>query len=168
MVSATSIRLNPKEKILIVGIGNKLLGDDGFGPYVVELLESAKLSPNIDTSDFGTAGITKATDLKGYDRVIFVDAIQRGEDPGAIHREDFTPIQVKDIKPDQSIVQLSLHEAKLEELLSFAKAIGSLPKKITVIGCEPKVLEPRIGLSPEVEQAAQNIAELILGGQKRS
>lgn len=168
LASATSIRLNSEEKTLIAGIGNKLLGDDGFGPYVIELLESAKLSSNIETLDFGTAGITKATDLKGYDRVIFIDAIQRGGDPGAIYREDFTPNQVKDIKPDQSIVQLSLHEAKLEELLSFAKAIGSLPQKITVIGCEPEVLEPRIGLSPGVEQAARNVAELIVRGQERS
>lgn len=162
MASADAIKIDPEEKILIVGIGNKLLGDDGFGPHVIELLESAEQQSNIEISDFGTAGIGKATDLKGYERVIFVDAMQKGGDPGKIYLQDFTADDVEDLNAEESIVQLSLHEAKLEELLTFAKAIDSLPQRITVIGCEPKVLEPRIGLSPEVEEAARKVAQMIL------
>lgn len=157
----TAIRSSPKERVIIVGIGNKLMRDDGFGPHVVELLEANRLPSNVEIRDFGTAGITAATDLKGYDWVIFIDAIHRGGDPGTVYREDLTVNEVENLKPAQEFVRLSLHEARLEELLSFAKAISSLPPRITVIGCEPKVLEPGIGLSSEVEQTAQKVARLI-------
>lgn len=160
----TTIRSGHGERVIIIGIGNKLMRDDGFGPRIVELLEASRLPSNVEIRDFGTAGITVATDLKGYDWVIFVDAMQRGGDPGTVYREDLTANEVENLKPEQEFVRLSLHEARLEELLSFAKAIGSLPPRITVFGCEPMVLEPGIGLSFEVEQTAQRVARLIVEG----
>ncbi|MGQ9468302.1 MAG: hydrogenase maturation protease [Nitrososphaerales archaeon] len=158
----TIIKDNKKERIIIVGIGNKLMGDDGFGPYVVKLLENTTLPTKVEIRDFGTAGITVAKDLEGYDRVIFIDSMKRGESPGTIYYETLIADEIEPIKPDQELVRLSLHEAKLEELLMFAKAIGTLPPKITVIGCEPKALEPCIGLSSEVKGAVQKVLDLIV------
>ena len=63
------------KRILVAGIGNRLMGDDGFGPRVIDILESMELPENVEVRDIGTAGITIATDLSDYDFVIFLDTM---------------------------------------------------------------------------------------------
>ncbi len=148
------------KKILIAGVGNKLRGDDGFGPRVVELLSREKLPENVEVADYGTGGFMLASDLGDYDFAIFVDVIQREEKTGDLQIIELSAV---DISSDLNVeVTFSLHEARVEEMLIFAKKLGTLPEKVVIIGCEPESLGLRLGLSPRVEEMARKAAEIIL------
>jgi hydrogenase maturation protease len=148
------------KKVLIAGVGNRLMSDDGFGPRVIDILSSAPLPKNVEARDIGTAGLTIATDLSEYDLVVFVDSVNMEGEPGQLHKSG---IMVEEVGGD--IVELSrftLHEVGLEGLLKFAKAIGALPPRVILIGCKPKAFGPSLELSPEVEDALHRAAEMAI------
>ena len=148
-------------RILVAGVGNKLMGDDGFGPRVVELLSSRSLPENVDLKDLGTSGITAAMEIEGYDLVIFLDSMKMEGDPGTIRQVE---IDVHDMTEQDvlGLTEISLHEAGLEELIKFSKAIGTIPPRIILIGCKPKIIRPGIELSDEVEQASHEAEKKVL------
>jgi hydrogenase maturation protease len=148
------------KKVLIAGVGNRLMGDDGFGPRVIDLLSSTSLPDNVEARDIGTAGLTIATDLGEYDLVVFVDSVNIEGEPGQFHKSG---IMVEEGGGDPAeFSRYTLHEVGLEGLLKFAKAIGVLPPRVILIGCKPKVLGPSLELSPEVEDALHRAAEMVL------
>lgn len=147
-------------RILVAGIGNRLRGDDGFGPRVVDLLSSRKLPDGVDARDFGTAGLTIATELSDYDAAIFLDSAESEGDPGSLQR---SRLEVEaGIDESAELARLTLHEVGLEGLLKFSKSIGTLPGKVYLIGCKPKILVPTLELSPEVEAAVEEAASMVL------
>ena len=149
-----------KNKTIIAGIGNRLLSDDGFGPRVIDLLNKLELPTHIETRDMGTAGLTIASDLADYQRAIFLDAIEMEGDPGRIEKNK---LKIKD--SNDEIIDLSrmtLHDAKLEGLLKFAKAINTLPEEVILIGCKPKSLEIGLTLSNEVEAATHEAVKIVM------
>ena len=146
-------------RILVAGIGNRLLADDGFGPRVVDLLSERELPDVVDVRDFGTAGITIATDLADYDAVIFIDSMDHEGNPGSLYESSMTVEEgVEDVA---EIAKLTLHEVGLEGLLRFSKAIGTLPADIFLIGCKPRTLEPSLELSTEVETALESAVTIV-------
>ncbi len=148
------------KKVLIAGVGNRLMGDDGFGPRVIDLLSSAPLPENAEARDIGTAGLTIATDLSEYDLVVFVDSVNMEGEPGQLHKSGImVEEEVGDIA---ELSRFTLHEVGLEGLLKFAKAIGSLPPRVVLIGCKPKAFGPSLELSPELEDALHEAAEMAL------
>ncbi len=150
-------------KILVAGIGNKYMGDDGFGPRVIETLMARNLPEDVEARDAGLCGVTLAPDLNDYEFAIFVDAVEKGGKPGTIYRTEIKAEQVEELKPGEAMSSftLSVHEILLEELLRFAKAIGTLPPRTIIIGCE--ILEIKLGesLTREVEAGVQSAVELI-------
>jgi hydrogenase maturation protease len=156
----TSLKGSLTKKILIAGVGNRLMGDDGFGPRVIDLLSSAPLPKNVEARDIGTAGLTIATDLDEYDLVVFVDSVNIEGKPGQLYKSG---IMVEEEEGDAAeLSRFTLHEVGLEGLLKFAKAIGVLPPRVILIGCKPKALGPSLELSPEVENALHRAAEMAL------
>jgi hydrogenase maturation protease len=150
-------------KIFVAGVGNQYLGDDGFGPRVIEELLTRELPENVEARDVGLCGITLAPDLSDYDHIIFADAVNTGGKLGTIYRTEIKAEEVDGLKPGgPNPFNISVHEARLEELLSFAKSIGTLPPTIVVIGCE--VLDAQLGeeMSPEVATAIHSAVEIIL------
>jgi hydrogenase maturation protease len=148
------------KKTIIAGIGNRLMGDDGFGPRVTDLLTQIVLPDHIEVRDMGTAGITIASDLAEFTRAIFVDAMEMDGSPGEIW---VSRLHVD--SPTEYIIDLSrttLHAAKLEGLLKFAKAVDTLPEEVYLVGCKPKSTEVGIELSREVEEATHLAVEKIL------
>ena len=145
--------------ILVAGIGNRLIRDDGFGPRVVDLLSDRDLPDNVDVRDFGTAGMTIATDLADYDAVIFIDSMDHDGEPGSLYKSRLVVEEgAEDIG---ELARLTLHEAGLEGLLRFSKSIGTLPDDIFLIGCKPKTLGPSLELSSEVEAALENAVAIV-------
>ncbi len=146
-------------RILVAGIGNRLIADDGFGPRVVDLLSERELPDYVEVRDFGTAGMTIATDLADYDAVIFIDSSDHEGEPGSLYK---TRLLVEEgVEDIGELARLTLHEAGLEGLLRFSKSIGTLPDDIFLIGCKPKVLGPSLELSPEVEAALGNAVAIV-------
>ncbi len=147
-------------RILVAGIGNRLMGDDGFGPRVIDLLSTFGIPKGVVLRDFGTAGLTIASDLEEYDLAIFLDSADVEGEPGVIFK---TEMVVEGGLDDMAeISRFSLHEVGLEGLLRFSKAIGTIPSKVILVGCKPKVIEPSLELSPEVEEATHRAAEMVL------
>lgn len=123
-------------RVLVAGVGNVLRGDDGFG--VVVLRELQKRDAQIDGVTFfesGIAGISLVQQLMdGYDALILIDAIDRGAAPGALLV----------LEPDRSSLgarpsvreSTDLHQADPEAVLRMAHAIGVLPPRIWIVGCQ--------------------------------
>lgn len=150
-------------QIFVAGIGNKYMGDDGFGPRVIEELLTRELPGDVEARDVGLCGITLAPDLGDYDLVIFADAVNTGGKLGTIYRTEIRAEEVEALKPEgPNPFNISIHEARLEELLSFAKTIGTLPPRIVVIGCE--VHDTQLGeeMSQEVATAIYSAVDIIL------
>ena len=149
------------KKILVAGVGNRLRGDDSFGPRVIDLLSDCILPENVMLWDLGTAGLTVASDLSEYDFIIFLDAIEGGGEPGTLYKREITVEEVS-VEGVTDLITLSLHEAGLEGLLKLAKALGTLPPRSIIIGCEPKSVELGLELSEEVEAAAKKAVSIVM------
>jgi hydrogenase maturation protease len=145
------------EHVLILGLGNPLLGDEGIGVRVVEELKRLELPEGVTVVEGGTAGLGLIGLMEGYRRVIIVDAADMGHPPGRVVR--FTPpeAQFKTAK-----APLSLHQIGLGEVLALANTLGVAPAEPTIIGVQPSRIEEGIGLSPEVEGAIPQIIRIIL------
>ncbi|MDH3974589.1 MAG: HyaD/HybD family hydrogenase maturation endopeptidase [Deltaproteobacteria bacterium] len=152
--STTSFRTDQK-KILIAGLGNTLLGDEGVGVKIIESLEKrVHLPQNISLLDGGTAGYTLIDCMKDYEKVILIDAVRGGARPGTVYRLSFDDI----IRRPE--LKLSGHQIDLPEVLMLAKQLGELPQ-IVLIGIEPENMEYGMELSLKVSRATREVMEEI-------
>jgi len=151
-------------RILVAGLGNTYMGDDGFGPAVIERLQRRELPENVEVRDVGTCGVTLAPDLDEYELVIFVDAVHRGGKVGTIYRSEIKAEEVKELESGDPMRSLtfSLHGTGLEEILSYAKTVGTIPPRAIVFGCEIAEIALGDGLSAAVEVAVPTVVERIL------
>lgn len=148
------------KNVLIAGVGNRLMGDDGFGPRVIDLLYSALLPGNVEARDLGTAGLAIATDLSEYDLVVFIDSVNVEDEPGRLHKWDV--VVEGSIGDVAGLSRFTLHEVGLDGMLKLSKAMGTLPPRVILIGCKPESLRPGLELSPGVAEALQKAAEMAL------
>ena len=142
------------DKILIVGIGNKVCRDEGIGVHVIEEMEDLKLPEHVQLLDIGTSTLDLVSHLEGVKKLIAVDALKAGGPPGTIYR--FTP---EDLLPKEG-GPISLHEIGLLESLDAAKKMGKEIKTV-IIGVEPKVLDWGVELSEEVKKKIPAIIEAV-------
>lgn len=137
----------------VIAIGNDLYGDDGVGNAVLNVLEQIPEMKDVELIDGATDALGLIDHFSGTDHVIIVDAAQMGEDPGTVKVFDKEEVKLK-IKMDN----LSVHGISLAETFEIAQAVDSLPKKITIIGIEPK----NIGISQELSDVVmQSIPEIV-------
>ena len=148
------------KNILIAGVGNRLMGDDGFGPRVIDLLSSTPLPENVEVRDVGTAGLAIATDLSEYDLVVFIDSVNVEGEPGRLSKWDV--VVEGSIGDVAELSRFTLHEVGLDGMLKLSKAMGTLPPRVILIGCKPESLRPDLELSPGVEEALHKAAEMAL------
>ena len=157
--------------ILILGIGNILLKDEGIGVHVIQAMAdqvargTLNLSEDVELVDGGTFGIDLLDTLAGRRKVIVVDAVQvtaaetvepSGIAPGAILR--FTDADLQ----RRQTADLSLHQIGLFETLTMARQLGCAVGEVVILGIVPKTLESGLELSPEVAAAVPKIIELVL------
>jgi hydrogenase maturation protease len=162
----------PKKQVLVAGIGNIFLGDDGFGVEVAKRLQDAPLPDGVEVRDFGIRGMDLAYALQeDYESVIFVDAAPRGERPGTVSlvEPDF----------DADEVVLDTHGMDPLRVLGLARAMGHVPEKILVVACEPQTIvhgehdeelvgelsEPVRGAVDEAVKLVGSLAEGLAGKQ---
>jgi hydrogenase maturation protease len=125
--------MSPK-RILIAGVGNIFLGDDGFGVEVVRQLAGRELPEGVEVVDFGIRGMDLAYALQGdYEVVIFVDATPRGEEPGTVY------LLEPEIEEDGEVV-LDTHGMDPVKVIKLSRALGAKPTRTLVVGCEPQVV----------------------------
>jgi hydrogenase maturation protease len=138
-------------RVLVAGIGNVFLGDDGFGVALVDRVSYA----GVDVVDFGIRGMDLAYALADYDVVVFVDATPRGGAPGTLYV----------IEPDLDGLPLDVdaHAMDPVKVLALAKTLGGELPRTFVLGCEPLAAEEFTELSEPV-RAALPEAERLLSG----
>ena len=121
-------------RVLVAGIGNVFLGDDGFGVEVVGRLSERKLPEGVEVVDFGIRGLDLAYTLhEDYDLVVFVDATQRGGEPGTVYLIE------PEIEEDGE-VSLDTHGKDPVKVIKLSRALGARLTRTLVVGCEPQVV----------------------------
>lgn len=135
----------------IIGIGNLLRGDDGVSIKIVEKLREEKLPSDVEIFDAGTNEMKILHILKNLEKVIIVDAVIMGEKPGTF--VFFEPEEVKSLN-----ISRNPHNYNLLEILKISDELDEKPKKIFIMGIQPKKTSMKMGLSNELEE---KIPELI-------
>ncbi len=141
---------------LVAGLGNVLLGDDGFGVEVARRLQASPLPDRgVRIEDFGVRAIHLAYALLDpYDAVILVDAMPGGAAPGTLFV----------VLPDAHAIERELpdgHALHPATVLRVARELGARLDHIRIVGCEPQQLEEGIGLSPPVEAAVEEAVHIV-------
>ena len=151
-------------RVLVVGVGNVLHGDDGFGVRVVEQLRDRPMTPGVTVTETGIGGIHLVHELMaGYDALVVVDAVDRGRDPGTVMVIDAEVIDVGGLPVEERHDLLAdMHLATPERALTVAKAAGVLPERTIIVGCQPAEIETLgVGLSAQVSRAIDHaVAEI--------
>lgn len=143
------------KKILILGLGNILLGDEGVGVRVAERLLSQPLPDNLEVIDGGTAGYELINLFEGREKVIIVDAVKTDDQPGSIYKMDLSVIE------EDTVRSLSLHQIGLNSVFKMASLMDINPEVI-LVGIVPKDYQTyQIGLSREAERAIPQAIETI-------
>jgi hydrogenase maturation protease len=147
------------QRILIVGLGNIFLGDDGFGVEVVRRLSTQVLPGSVRVADFSTRALHLAYELLdgGYHTTVLVDAARMGDKPGTVF---FIKPDLDALLSDTSEL-VDAHAMDFRSVLRLVKSLGGKPGDIYVVGCEPLQLEDEIGLSKPVADAVNEALRLI-------
>ena len=144
------------QKIVILGVGNLLLSDEGVGVHVANELMKLDLPPEVSVVEGGTDGFRLLNVITEADRLIVIDSVKGGAEPGSIYRFD-----INKVRNCPSGFKISVHQIGILEVINLSELIGKKPST-TIIGVEPKSLEMGMELSPEVKAKIPRIIELIL------
>ncbi len=146
-----------KKGILVLGVGNILLRDEGLGVHAVNaLLTRYQFSPNVEVVDGGTQGLRLLESILEADRVIAVDAVKQGGMPGSVYRLEFEEAK------RTSNVKNSLHELDLVETLGCAELLGGLPPTV-IVGIEPEdIMSWDDTLSETVRERLEDLLACVL------
>jgi hydrogenase maturation protease len=157
------------QRILVAGIGNIFLGDDGFGCEVLKRLMGRTWPDSVRLVDFGIRGFDLAYALMdGHDVTVFVDATPRGGRPGTLYIIEPDLNELDDL--DQHAMMVETHGMNPMKVLAMVKSMGGGFKRILLVGCEPETFGPeegQIGLSDVVGGAvdeAVNVVESLVAG----
>jgi hydrogenase maturation protease len=146
---------NRQVNVLILGIGNLLLGDEGVGVHAVHYLSQRELPPGVELLDGGTSGADLVDHLDGRTKVIVIDAASGDGPPGSVYR-----CEARDLIEQQGT--LSLHEFGLADSLHMAERLGCAPQRVVVLGVQPASMEPGLELSPDVFAVLPSVLQLAL------
>jgi hydrogenase maturation protease len=156
-----------KPTILVAGIGNIFLGDDGFGVEVIRRLGSVKLPAAVRVADFGIRGFDLAYALQdGYETTILVDACPHGQAPGTLYviEPDLKALDGPHDDPNAPQATIEAHAMNPASVLRMAHAMNITVKNVLLVGCEPQTLggeQGHMGLSPPVETAVGDAVRLL-------
>jgi len=146
-----------KPPATLIGLGNLLLRDEGAGVQAVRALQDRyEVPPDLEVVDGGTAGLDLLPFIEGRKRVLFVDAVNFGEEPGFIGELNNEEI------PAFFAVKSSLHHLGLADVLAAAQLLGTLPQEVCLIGIQPNTLEPGLELSAELQARLEYLLRKII------
>jgi hydrogenase maturation protease len=136
-------------RVLVAGIGNVFLGDDGFGVALANRLAEVELPQGVDVVDFGIRGMDLAWAMQdGYDAVVLLDATPRGEAPGTLYLIE------PEVAPGAHAIEA--HGMDPVKVLSLVQALGGSPPRTLVVGCEPQTR-----MDPGDEELVADLSEPV-------
>ncbi len=148
--------------ILVAGVGNSWLRDDGFGGEVARRLEQRGLPEGVAVMDAGTGGLDLAYEvMRGYDALVILDVSAQGGEPGTLYVIEPDEDSIKGAIEDGETI--NPHAMDPHTVLRFVKSTGAWPGRVVVIACEPAdVDDVGWGLSGPVKEAVDRAVELVL------
>jgi hydrogenase maturation protease len=147
--------MNENNKVVIIGVGNLLLMDEGIGVHVINELEKQKLPQNAGVYDGGTGGFKLIDLMHGARMIIFIDAVETGKAPGTI--TTFNPENVRSIYREK---KYSLHDTDLMEVIKMTELLDN-PPEIEIVGIQPKTINYGMTLSKELADSMSNIVSTV-------
>ncbi|NVM21982.1 MAG: HyaD/HybD family hydrogenase maturation endopeptidase [Desulfobacterales bacterium] len=151
----------PHKHIVILGVGNLLMSDEGVGVHVANNMMEMSLPAGVEVVEGGTDGFRLMNVVTEADRLIVVDAVKGGGAPGSIYRFD-----IKDAPTYPDAYKTSVHQIGILEVVHLSELVGKTPET-TIIGVEPGSIDIGMELSAEVEAKLPKIIDLILAEIKR-
>jgi hydrogenase maturation protease len=148
--------------ILVAGIGNAWLRDDGFGGEVAKVLTERELPDGVTVMDFGSGGLDLAYEvMRGYDALILIDVSRQGGEAGTLYVMEANADDVDGQIEDGQM--LNPHGMDPETVLRFVKYVGGWPGRVLVIACEPETVEDvGLGLSDSVRASVVRAADVVM------
>ena len=144
--------------ILVLGLGNSIMTDDGFGVKVVNTLSSRYLfHGKIRLVDGGTLGLDLLPHLEGVESLLIIDALDMRDKPGSIFRLEGEEV------PRAFTSKLSVHQMGLQDLLAVAELQGHVPTRLVVWGVQPASIEMGTELTAMVASAVEPVMQKVLG-----
>lgn len=146
-------------RVLVIGCGNLLRGDDAVGPVLVRRLLDRGLPPGVEVADAGTSGMDVAFRMRGADRVVLVDAATGGGEPGTLYR-----LSGDDVATLPPLEGLNLHSFRWDHALAFARWLlkDEHPEVVDVFLVEAAGFELGAPLTPAVDAATDRLLDLLL------
>jgi hydrogenase maturation protease len=146
----------------VLGLGNRIQGDEALGSLVVELLDRAggplASLPDpgaVEAIDGGTVGLALLPLVEDLDGLVVVDLIDGGKEPGAVQDLDGLDLLRRDIV-------MGVHDLGATELLATLRLMGSMPRRVRVVGIQPMSISLGTELTPEVEGAVPALVETVV------
>jgi hydrogenase maturation protease len=145
-------------RVLVLGLGNILLRDEGLGVWVAEsLARRFEFPPEVAVLEGGTLGLDLLPRLDGVERLLLIDAVALGRSPGDLVRLEGEAV------PAALDVKISPHQVGVQDLLAVARLVGAEPPHVVLWGMEPERLGPGTGFSPRIEAAIPALVASVLG-----
>jgi hydrogenase maturation protease len=152
-------------RMLVAGVGNIFLGDDGFGVEVARRLATEDLPEWVRVADYGISGMHLAYDLaNGYETTILIDATSRGDDPGTVYVIELDHSQPPGVAADSPAGRSQLFDAhgmQPDVVFGVLDMLGADAGKVLLVGCEPASVDYGIGLSPPVTAAVGEAVRVV-------
>ncbi|KUO41220.1 MAG: hypothetical protein APZ16_06150 [Candidatus Hadarchaeum yellowstonense] len=145
------------ERKLVVGLGNILLKDEGVGVRCVELLRSRNLNQDVKIVDGATMGFDLLEEMRGFDRVVLVDAVDMGKEPGYI-----ASFGAEELLKVAGGKKFSLHEFNLVDVIQLGKKLGYPMDKVRIVGIQPAEVGWGSRLSKIIEEKLPELAGRVL------
>lgn len=148
-----------KKEIVVIGLGNLLLSDEGIGGHLIrKLSEHRDKFPSVEFIDAGTGGMNVLHLIANRKKAVIIDCVKMGKKPGTIKR--FEPT---DVQTTKKMSHFSLHEADILQIINLSRQLGECPDKIVIFGIEPESLElgqkPSKTLSDRIDNYSLDICK---------
>lgn len=148
--------MNEIKPILILGIGNILLKDEGIGVHVANKLQGMDLPPDVEVMEGGTMGLNLLFYIEGRKKVVVIDTVKAGDPPGTMYR--FTD---KDLAVKKELLRTA-HGIDFSDVVQTSRFLGTKPEEIVFIGVEPFDMNEGLALSPLIESRIPALIQLVM------
>ncbi|MDR1427806.1 MAG: hydrogenase maturation protease [Bifidobacteriaceae bacterium] len=138
--------MRPRPAVIVLGIGNPIMGDDGVGLELLASTRAARPDPRIEYIDGGTGGMELLPEIEDAERLLVLDAVA-GTEPGTVVRLSGEHL------PRLLAGAISPHQVGLRDVLAAARLLGREPRAVEVVGVVPGAIELRLGLTSQVSRS---------------
>lgn len=161
--------MQTSKPIIVIGLGNPLMGDEGIGIVLIEkiteMAAAGKIpgTENVQFHDGGTGGMNLLHTIAGRKKAILIDCALMGTEPGTLRR--FTPEEIQTVK---KLAHLSLHEVDILKVIELAKQLDECPEEMVFFGIEPQEITQRMDLSDPLKARIDRYIQAVLEEISRS